>query len=61
MLIIFINATTAKTSGALTVLRDCTAYIELNSLEGNDYYLFTVVNEFIEYKNVKVHKLKKQN
>jgi len=58
---IIINATATKTSGALTVLKDCTAYIEQNPIEFNEYHLFTVVNDFDTLKNVHVHKLRQKN
>jgi hypothetical protein len=58
---IFINATAAKTSGALTVLKDCVAYIESNPLEGNEYQIFTVIDELDKLENIQIHKIKPQN
>jgi len=61
MSIILINATAAKTSGALTVLKDCIAQIEQYPMFGKEYHLFTVVDIFHDLKNVYVHKLNVQN
>ena len=61
MSIILINATAPKTSGSLTILKDCVLYIEQNTVEGNEYHLFTVIDDFDDSKNIKVHKLKVQN
>ena len=60
-MIIIINATAAKTSGALTVLKDCIAYIENNVPAGSEYHLCTVVDDFDALKNVHIHKLQPQN
>ena len=57
---IIINATAAKTSGALTVLKECVSYIEANVSQDKKYHLFTVLNEFDTLKNITVHKLKPQ-
>jgi len=58
---IIINATAAKTSGALTVLRDCIAFLEKNCLANYEYHLFTVVDEFDKLMNIHVHKMKVQS
>jgi glycosyltransferase involved in cell wall biosynthesis len=56
-----INATALMTSGSLTILMDCIKYLETSSQDKIEYHLFTVINEFDEFKNIKVHKLKIQN
>jgi len=61
MAIIIINATAARTSGALTVLRECILYIELCPVADNEYHLFTVVDEFDSSNKIKIHKIKRQN
>jgi len=58
---ILINATAARTSGALTVLKDCITYIEKYAFVSNEYHLCTVVDDFDTLKNVKVHKLRQKN
>jgi glycosyltransferase involved in cell wall biosynthesis len=58
---ILINVTAAKTSGALSVLKDCVSYLETNTLHDSSYHLFTVVDDFDTLKNIQVHKLKRQN
>ena len=60
-MIFLINATSAKTSGALTVLKDCIAYIEQNPIPGKEYHLITVMDIFNAYKNIRVHKVNVQN
>jgi len=60
MSIVIINATAIKTSGALTVLNDFVSYIEKDLNYGNEYHLFTVVNDFYNLNNIQVHKLKSQ-
>jgi glycosyltransferase involved in cell wall biosynthesis len=55
---ILINATAAKTSGALTVLNDCISWLESLSEKDNiEYHLFTVVDDFNDIKNIRIHKL----
>jgi len=61
VLVILINATAAKTSGALTILKDCIAYIEQNIVPDKKYHLFTVLNDFNEMKNIQIHKLEPQS
>jgi glycosyltransferase involved in cell wall biosynthesis len=61
MKVILINATAARSSGALTILKDCIAYLESNQKDDTEYHLFTVVNNFDVLSNVHVHKLKPQN
>jgi glycosyltransferase involved in cell wall biosynthesis len=58
---IIINATAAKTSGALTILNDLIVFIESNPSTDKEYHLFTVLNEFNELKNIQVHKINTQN
>jgi glycosyltransferase involved in cell wall biosynthesis len=58
---VLINATAAKTSGALTILKDCVMYIENNTLSNYEYHLFTVIDEFDTSKNLQIHKLPIQN
>jgi len=60
MLKILINATAAKESGALTVLKDCITYLGKNPKKEKEIHLFTVVDEFDNCNYIKVHKLKKQ-
>lgn len=61
MYCIIINATAIKTSGALTILKDCIAYLESIPKINTEYHLFTVLNNFKDLKNIRVNKLEPQN
>jgi glycosyltransferase involved in cell wall biosynthesis len=58
---VIINATAIKTSGALTILKDCMDYLESLSQISIEYHLFTVVNDFATSKRIRVHKIVYQN
>lgn len=61
MSLIFLNAAAIRSSGALTILRDCIHYLESNPRDKAEYHLCTVVNNFNSSKNVEIHKIKPQN
>lgn len=53
---IIINATAARSSGALTILKDFISYLELNSQSNEyEYHLITTVPNFKACKKVIVH------
>jgi len=58
MSLILINAIAAKVSGARTILKNCVEYVENNPGYEIEYHLLTVIDDFNEYKNLKIHKLK---
>lgn len=60
--IILINATAARTSGALTILKDFISYVFLQDDENLKYYLLTTTNGvFKNSKNIIVHEFPSQN
>lgn len=61
MNVIAINNTAARSSGALTILKDCLAFIESIESNENEYHLMTTVDLFDCYHNINIHKIKKQN
>jgi glycosyltransferase involved in cell wall biosynthesis len=61
MPIILINDTAARSSGALSILKDCIAYLEFHQKNDTEYHLCTVVNDFDTIKNIHIHKMKPGN
>jgi glycosyltransferase involved in cell wall biosynthesis len=61
MCVVLINATAAKVSGALTILKDCVAYLQSVPENGIEYHFCTVVDDFDSSKNVRIHKIKPKN
>lgn len=59
---VIINATAARTSGALTILKDFVSYCtDSDSCKNLCFYLFTTVDDFDSYDNFKIYKLHSMN
>jgi glycosyltransferase involved in cell wall biosynthesis len=61
MALILINATATRSSGALTILKDCIYYLESFSEDKMEYHLCTVIDDFDFSKNVRIHKIRPQS
>jgi glycosyltransferase involved in cell wall biosynthesis len=61
MPILLLNATAIKSSGALTILKDCIFYLDALPKNEIEYHLFTTIDDFSALKEIKAHKVARQN